>query len=80
MTLDGQTISTILIAVSGLLIWANTQVQARSKSQRAELKHRRILGLESGRYTYDCEQALMKHGIDLPEKRDALTDVESEEW
>ena len=80
MILDGQVISTLLIGVTGLLVWANTQTQARSKSQRAELRHRRALGIEQERRTFDLEQALAMHGIDLPAKRVELTAAMEEDW
>jgi hypothetical protein len=80
MTIDGNLISALLIAASGIIGWLYTQTQARSKSLRSELRYRRLLGLEVGRYTYECEQALMRKGSDLPVKRPELVALESEEW
>ena len=77
---DSGVISSLLLALAGLVGWAYTQTQARSKSQRAELRHRRLLGLEAGRYCYDLEQAMMSHGLDLPAKRAELVAAENEDW
>lgn len=80
MTIDGSVISSLLIGGAGLIGWLYTQAQARSKSQRSELRHRRLLGLERGRYVNQLEQSLSDHNIDLPTKRAELVAVEEENW
>lgn len=80
MTVDGSVISSLLIAAAGLIGWLYTQAQARSKSQRAELRHRRALGLERGRYMNQLEQMLSNADMELPKKRAELTALEEENW
>lgn len=80
MTVDSSVISTMLIAGAGLIGWLYTQAKAQSKSQRSELRHRRLLGLERGRYVNQLEQALSDKNIDLPVKRPELIAVEEENW
>lgn len=78
--LDSSLIPTVLAASGGILAWLYTLTQSRSKAQRAELRHRRTLDLERGRYTNDCEQLLANRSIDLPVKRAELVAAEKEEW
>lgn len=80
MTIDGGVISTLLIAAASLIGWLYTQAKAQSKSQRAELRHRRLLGLERGRYVNQLEQVLSDHNMDLPKKRAELEKIEAEDW
>lgn len=78
--IDGNTVSAVLIAASGLLGWLYTQTQARSKEQRGELKWRRRLDGGKTRYVYRLENELDKRGIPLPEKPEELVVAEGEEW
>jgi hypothetical protein len=80
MKVDGSFISSLLVIVFAVLSALYTKIQASSKSQRAELRHRRLLGLEVGRYCYDLEQKLSNTGQDLPVKRQELLDAEAEDW
>ena len=80
MTIDGSVISSLLIGGAGLIGWLYTQTRAVTKSQRAELRHRRLLDLERGRYTHQCEQRLSDNDFDLPVKRAELIAVEEENW
>jgi len=80
VTLDGQSIGTLLIAVTVFLLWANTKLSAAGKSQRVELKHRRALDVERIRRLSDLEETLAAARIEAPAIRPELTALLNEDW
>lgn len=82
MKIDGTFVSTFLIIVFSLISWLFTQAQARTKSQRAELRHRRKFDLEKNLYIFGLEKSLTTNGINTPEKTKEFKEAEEEdkEW
>lgn len=82
MKVDGAFVSTFLIVAFSLISWLFTQAQARTKSQRAELRHRRKFDLEKNLYIFGLEKSLTSNGILPPSKTKEFMDAEEEdkEW
>lgn len=78
--MDGNYISTLLIAAAGVIGWLYTQTQARAKEQRAELRWRRKMDLAKDRYLYRLEQGYAAHDMALPVKPEDLVDAEDATW
>lgn len=78
--MDAGTLSALLIGAASLVGWMVTQAQARSRTQRTELRARRKRDLLRDRYVYRLEQTLTKSDLALPEKPDGLEAMEGEEW
>lgn len=80
MNVEPTALAAFLSVATAVLGWLYTQTQARSKSQRSELRWRRHLALERGRYVRTLEQTLSNAGLDVPLKRDELVKAEREDY